>query len=192
LELYNKSKPEVVRGHGPDGNFLKTSATSKGATLQYLVCTAWGLSNNYLGRLKKKTMAEDGSVSTVLPATTNKSDSTNDEQCAVITNRELAKSIYSAKNHANIITPPNEPTVPQLATATRATSAPPPTQFQINNLYYCWTHGLSQQAQHTSATCNNKRDGHVDDATAYDRKGGTHKFNFGSQRQHATTNAMGM
>jgi hypothetical protein len=40
-------------------------------------------------------MAEDGSVSPVLPATPNKSDSTNDEQCAVITNRELAKSVYT-------------------------------------------------------------------------------------------------
>jgi hypothetical protein len=75
----------------------KTSKTSKGATLEYLVCTAWGFGNAYICRLKKKAMAEDGSVSTVLPATPNKSDSTNDEQCAVISNRELAESIYTAK-----------------------------------------------------------------------------------------------
>jgi hypothetical protein len=97
LESYNKSKPEVVQGHGQRGVFLKTSATSKGATLAYLVSTAWGRANNYLYRLKKKAMAEDGSVSTVLPATPNKSDSTNDEQFAVITSRELAKSIYTPK-----------------------------------------------------------------------------------------------
>jgi hypothetical protein len=100
LESYNKwaCKPDVVRGHGRDGNFLKTSATSKGATLDYLACTAWGLSNNYICRLKKKAMAEDGTISTVLPATPSKSESTTDnEQCAVISNRELAKSIYTAK-----------------------------------------------------------------------------------------------
>jgi hypothetical protein len=47
------------------------------------------------------------------------------------------------------------------------------------NVHYCWTHGLSQQGNHTSATCNQKHDGHVDDATAYDRKGGSQQFNFG-------------
>jgi hypothetical protein len=76
----------------------KTSATSKGATIEYLVCTAWGLSNNYICRLKKKAMAEDGSVSTVLPATPNKSASNNDEQGDVITNREFAKSVYTPEN----------------------------------------------------------------------------------------------
>jgi hypothetical protein len=90
-ESYNKYKPEAVRGHRLNGKFPKTSATSKGVTLQYLVCTAWGLANNYIGLLKKKAMAEDGSVSTILPGT-------NDEPCAVISNRELAKSVYTANN----------------------------------------------------------------------------------------------
>jgi hypothetical protein len=81
LESYNKSKPEVVQGRGQHGKFLKTSATSKGATLEHLVCTAWGPGSAYLSRLKKKAKTEDGSVSTVLPATPKKSGSTNDEQC---------------------------------------------------------------------------------------------------------------
>jgi hypothetical protein len=95
LESYNKSKPEAVQRHGQNGDFLKTSATSKGATLDYLGRTAWGLGNAYICRLKKKAMTEDGSVSTVLPATPNKSDSTNDEQCAVISNRESAPSQFT-------------------------------------------------------------------------------------------------
>jgi hypothetical protein len=58
LESYNKSKPEVVLGRGQHGHFYKTTATSKGATLQYLVRTTWGLGNAYICRLKKKAMAE--------------------------------------------------------------------------------------------------------------------------------------
>ena len=39
-------------------------------------------------------------------------------------------------------------------------------------MFYCWTHGLSTNAQHTSLTCNKKADGHVDDATADKMQGG--------------------
>jgi hypothetical protein len=38
---------------------------------------------------------------------------------------------------------------------------------------YCWTHGHLQNPRHTSATCKNKRDGHVDSATASNRQGGS-------------------
>jgi hypothetical protein len=65
--------------------------------LPWNICT-FRLGNAYICRLKKKAMEEDGSASTVLPATPNQSDSTNDEECAVISNRELAKSVYTAKN----------------------------------------------------------------------------------------------
>ena len=38
--------------------------------------------------------------------------------------------------------------------------------------YYCWTHGLSISAAHTSATCRNKRAGHQDQATLANKLGG--------------------
>ena len=37
---------------------------------------------------------------------------------------------------------------------------------------YCWTHGVTSNLRHTSATCRRKATGHKDDATFNDRKGG--------------------
>ena len=43
-------------------------------------------------------------------------------------------------------------------------------------LYYCWTHGLGHNKEHTSATCTNKAEGHVDDAHEWDMKGGNNSI----------------
>ena len=40
------------------------------------------------------------------------------------------------------------------------------------NAYYCWSHGVSKNSKHTSATCNNKFPNHCSDATIWDTKGG--------------------
>ena len=37
---------------------------------------------------------------------------------------------------------------------------------------YCWTHGVTSNLRHSSATCRRKATGHKDDATFNDRKGG--------------------
>ena len=39
-------------------------------------------------------------------------------------------------------------------------------------VYYCWSHGISTNAAHTSMTCTNKQDGHSDDSTIFNMKGG--------------------
>ena len=39
-------------------------------------------------------------------------------------------------------------------------------------MYYCWTHGLSTNKEHTSATCQNKAPGHCNDATVTNMQGG--------------------
>ncbi len=38
--------------------------------------------------------------------------------------------------------------------------------------YYCWSHGLGRNKNHTSATCNARKEGHQADATLNDPKGG--------------------
>jgi hypothetical protein len=43
------------------------------------------------------------------------------------------------------------------------------------NLNYCWTHGYKVSRRHTSDTCKGKRDGHKDDATRTDNKGGSQR-----------------
>ena len=48
-------------------------------------------------------------------------------------------------------------------------------------LSYYWSHGLSDNTAHTSATCNNKKDGHVDEATWTNKMDGGHK-DYGKQK----------
>ena len=46
---------------------------------------------------------------------------------------------------------------------------------------YCWSHGVTKNLQHTSQTCARKKEGHQDDATFHDRKGGS-DFTLNRQR----------
>ena len=42
----------------------------------------------------------------------------------------------------------------------------------LSNHGYCWSHGFMQNADHTSLTCRNKKEGHKDEATATNKMGG--------------------
>ena len=53
---------------------------------------------------------------------------------------------------------------------------PFPRDYEPNSKHYCWTHGLTRRRGHTSANCRNKDEGHQDDATFRDRKGGSNAF----------------
>ena len=53
-------------------------------------------------------------------------------------------------------------------------------------MFYCWSHGLGFSDQHTSHSCNNKKDGHQDDATIKSRKGGSTQLNIGGNRNRTT------
>ena len=54
----------------------------------------------------------------------------------------------------------------------------PPCILTDNNvkMYYCWTHGLGKNRNHTSPTCKNKAEGHKDEATADNMMGGNNKI----------------
>jgi hypothetical protein len=41
-------------------------------------------------------------------------------------------------------------------------------------LYYCWSHGLSGYANHTSKTCVNRKVGHIATATLANQQGGVY------------------
>jgi hypothetical protein len=73
---------------------------------------------------------------------------------------------------ANII-PPDD----AIAAAAAPGGKPTPTSNDFP-LFYCWTHGLSKNPQHPSHLCENKGEGHCDDATLENRKGGINKINF--------------
>jgi hypothetical protein len=73
------------------------------------------------------------------------------------------------------------PTTGTPLAAARIASPPAPliaAQFSVNvdggtMMYYCWTHGLGRNANHTSPTCSNKAHGHQDTATVNHRMGGS-------------------
>jgi hypothetical protein len=86
--------------------------------------------------------------------------------------------------------------------AAKASSTPPPTNAQppagkpngsyaSNNipLFYCWSHGLSKNVEHTSLTCNYQSEGHCPDATIDNRLGGVNKINFGRSGKPRRGNA---
>lgn len=53
--------------------------------------------------------------------------------------------------------------------ANQATAQQAPTSVY----YYCWTHGTTKNPRHTSKTCNDRREGHKEDATAENKQGGS-------------------
>lgn len=73
--------------------------------------------------------------------------------------------------------PPTAPaaTVPTTAAAITAPNAAVRTDNGLT-MHYCWTHGLGKNRAHTSATCNNKAEGHVDAATADNMMGGNDRI----------------
>jgi hypothetical protein len=77
------------------------------------------------------------------------------------------------------------------ALAAAAQQAGKPTDHVSNGipLFYCWTHGLSKNLEHTSSTCQNKSEGHCPDATVENRLGGVNKINFGRSGKQRRTPA---
>jgi hypothetical protein len=70
-----------------------------------------------------------------------------------------------------IVIPPNEPSAPPLRQAA-AEQASGPHHCAGDAVYYCWSHGLVKNPEHTSQSCNNTSTGHQADATLMNRKGG--------------------
>lgn len=56
-------------------------------------------------------------------------------------------------------------------------------------MYYCWSHGLGKNRAHVSRTCNQKKEGHKDDATADNMMGGNNRIYDNRTRRPAPTNA---
>ena len=70
-----------------------------------------------------------------------------------------------------------------LVTPAATTPAANVVNLEGGRMYYCWTHGLSTNRNHTSATCLNKAEGHKDDATAFRMRGGNNTISAGRARR---------
>jgi len=88
---------------------------------------------------------------------------------------------YHGANSA-IASTTDQPTVSSLSNdeANSATTTSSQVVYVGNvRMYYCWTHGLGMNPSHTSATCNNKAEGHVDNATVDNMQNGCNLINVG-------------
>ena len=88
-------------------------------------------------------------------------------------------------------TPPATPTgtaVTPLAAAAGTPNAPtaPTGAITTNNnvtMYYCWSHGLGMNPRHTSSSCENRREGHQEGATADNMMNGNNTIFAGRPRR---------
>ena len=92
---------------------------------------------------------------------------------------------FHGAHHTSVVTPP--PNTAAAATAPTVTPVPPTPAQHVSveggKLYYCWSHGLSPNRHHTSATCLHKADGHRNDATAFRMHGGNNTISTGRPRR---------
>ena len=92
---------------------------------------------------------------------------------------------YHGMNRATATAPPaawTGPTPTAVVQGANAANSPPaapgnhPAPAVPPLLTYCWTHGSSINASHTSATCKHKADGHQENATNDNKMGGSSKI----------------
>ena len=88
---------------------------------------------------------------------------------------------------ANPITPSASSAPPPAPSAAAASATPTGVAVEGGTMYYCWTHGLGPNHNHTSATCLNKAEGHKDDATAFRMRGGNNTISTGRARRLPAT-----
>ena len=102
LSSYSAIVSKPVQKKSKEGKFKKTSAKSKGATLTYLVETAYGKGKGYLVALKKRAKRA-GNDGIELPPKNQRKEAAERLEAAtegyncVIENREMAKEMYTAK-----------------------------------------------------------------------------------------------
>ncbi len=79
---------------------------------------------------------------------------------------------YHGANKATIIPPDDQPPRHHIAAAAQGHNKD--TQHcDGTELFYCWSHGLGINSEHTSKTCTNTLPGHVHASTLMHRKGGS-------------------
>jgi hypothetical protein len=76
------------------------------------------------------------------------------------------------------------------ATTTSPTTTEPTVQYvdvvTTRNVYYCWSHGVSSNPRHTSATCRSRSTGHKEEATLSDIMGGCKALKVGKNKTPRT------
>jgi hypothetical protein len=104
---------------------------------------------------------------------------TSQLQQALNTNAVLANNLQARQQPTAPTTqpPPNTPTTNNHQRPGRQPFDRTAWVANLNPQGYCWSHGYRVQNGHNSATCKGKLQGHQDNATRTDTKGGSNKGN---------------
>jgi hypothetical protein len=164
------------------------------------------ISDGHVIRALKKVLSDTGVFSTAIEKWNAKTEAdktwanfqthfskANDVRLETLAAMPAAGNAGFVGGHAaNAATQP--PTVQQ-PVAMQQPQANAPTGESMPGWFYCWTHGLGKNPKHTSCTCKNKAQGHREDATLDNMKGGSHTIatgraprNNNRTAQHDNTN----
>ena len=108
------------------------------------------------------TATENSSLSTAPPASANAALTAEDIR-RIVSETIATQTTPTTTNNGRWGNSGNRPPRPPLVAQGLLRGKP---------VSYCWTHGVTSNLRHTSATCRRKATGHKDDATFNDRKGG--------------------
>ena len=148
------------------------------ATIRLLIPAfeASGVFENALDVWRRKDAADKTLANFILHFTAE-----NKERLRKLTAKQAG---YQGANRATQAPAPAPTPAPAPATDTNRNAGT--STVTTNNgikMYYCWTHGLGTNRAHTSATCQNKGEGHKDDATADNLMGGCDRIMAPRRRQ---------
>ena len=94
---------------------------------------------------------------------------------AAVTADEVRAIVQEALRTANYC-----PSIPSSSARHQSRTTTPSNSVQVAQAFvdgtpvsYCWSHGVTKNLQHTSQTSSRKKEGHLDNATFHDRKGGS-------------------
>jgi len=103
------------------------------------------------------------------------------------THKRAVTAAQAGYNSAHAATASSKST-PSSSTPTATPTCTPCGTSNNIKLYYCWTHGLGKNKDHTSKTCKNKAEGHQDDAHIGNMMGGSTRLIVPRSKKNKTEN----
>ena len=100
--------------------------------------------------------------------------------------RKLTAKAAGFHSANSAICPEGKPSATSAAATPPRPVSPEPPHVSLPSgvkMFYCWSHGLGKNRAHTSQTCQNRKDGHHENATADNMMGGCNTIMTGRRRE---------
>jgi hypothetical protein len=93
---------------------------------------------------------------------------------------------HAASSVSPSVTTTSTPPAPPPVNNTVAAATPSVLTDDSVRMYYCWSHGLGKNKEHTSRMCQRPKEGHCETATANKMMGGNNTIGGGHSRRTNT------